>query len=170
MKLANYNSTQKGFAGLANILIRFRMGGHISHNEVVFEPGDGVDHLMPDGTTQPDENGAVWCASSTASDIMPEWSIRRPGGHGGVRFKRIVIDDGKWDILPYKKDPVKAAEYFKANEGRAYDWRLIFGFIVWLIPNKKSKIVCSEGCAAAGQYEMPHLFHPHLLYIVVKND
>ena len=77
MLLASYKSTRPGLQGLANVLIRLRLGGIYSHCELVFQPGDGVDHLMPDGTTAPDENGALWCVSSggTASpcSATPFW-------------------------------------------------------------------------------------------------
>lgn len=45
--------------GLGNVLIRLRLRGPYSHSEIVFEPGDGVDHLMPDGTCALDVTGAL---------------------------------------------------------------------------------------------------------------
>ena len=79
MKLASYTGTRPGVIGLGNILIRWRLKGDYSHNEVVFEPGDGVDHLMPDGTCASDADGALWCVSSTGLDRIPTWSRARPG-------------------------------------------------------------------------------------------
>ena len=69
----------------------------------VFEPGDGVDDLMPrdssveaaQPSTRPDASGALWCASSAAAEPIPLWSPRRAGRRGGVRFKRIILRAAK---------------------------------------------------------------------------
>ena len=107
---------------------------------------------MPDGTCAPDANGALWCASSVAFERLPAWSRRRAKRSGGVRFKRIVINPDHWDVLPYRRDPVAAAQWFVNNEGSLYDWQLIVGFLVWFIPEKPGRVNCSEACAAAGGY------------------
>lgn len=174
MRLACYVGTHDGFNGVFNRLIRWRYGGSFlrdgvaSHCEVVFEPGDGVDHLMPDGTTAPDASGALWCASSSARDLMPTWSARRVGKTGGVRFKRIVLDPTKWEVLPYVRDPVQAAAFFKQVEGTPYDWVLILGFLYWPIALISRWIhdslwCCSTVCAGAGGFERPDFYHPELL-------
>ena len=62
MKLASYKGRRKGFTGIFNVLIRFWLMGKHSHSEVIFEPGDGVDHLMPDGTTE----------SATLDSVLPK--------------------------------------------------------------------------------------------------
>lgn len=144
MKLLSYKSTQSGLKGIANILIRFRLKTRISHSELMFEPGDGVDNLMPDGTCEPDENGAYWCASSSALERLPEWSKTRANKIGGVRFKRIVPEENKWFIRKTSRDPFFAAVTIKENEGKMYDWQLIVGFIFWLIPDKTNRKMCSE--------------------------
>lgn len=146
MKLASYKGTRAGLMGLGNILIRLRLRGPYSHSEIVFEPGDGVDALMPDGTCAPDADGALWCVSSTGLEHIPAWSPRRPGKRGGVRFKRIVIKPGHWqlDDMPGAH---AAATWAVLNEGRLYDWQLIFGFLAWVVPNKRSRVMCSEACA-----------------------
>jgi hypothetical protein len=147
MNHAYYISTRPGLIGLANVLIRWRLRGLESHCELVFLPGDGVDHLMPDGTTQP-VNGAYWCASSVAGERLPSWSRRRAGELGGVRFKRIVLDPDRWMELQSDADPVAAAEWVKSHEGALYDWRLIVGFIAWFFPNKSDRYTCHEVVAA----------------------
>lgn len=145
MMLASYHGTRAGLLGLGNVLIRLRLRGRYSHSEVVFEPGDGVDHLMPDGTCQPDASGALWCVSSTGLEHIPPWSARRPGKRGGVRFKRIVLG-GKWTLDPVS-NPEHAARWAVDNEGRLYDWQLILGFLAWAVPHKRSRVMCSEACA-----------------------
>ncbi len=150
MQLASYKSTRPGLQGVANRVIRLRLRGQYSHNEVVFEAGDGVDHLMPDGTCQPDASGALWCASSVAAERLPAHSPRRAGRMGGVRFKRIQLNPAHWDVVRYHRDPLAAAQHIKRLEGSLYDWQLILGFVSWLIPQKASRNTCSELCAEAG--------------------
>lgn len=145
MKLASYHGTRAGWMGLGNWLIRLRLRGIYSHSEIVFEPGDGVDHLMPDGTCNPDADGALWCVSSTGLERIPAWSHRRAGKRGGVRFKRIVLGD-KW-TLDAVSSPERAAKWAVLSQGALYDWQLILGFLAWLIPHKKSRVMCSEACA-----------------------
>ena len=166
MKLASYKSTRPGIMGLGNILIRLRLRGIYSHSEIVFEPGDGVDHLMPDGTCAPDADGAMWCVSSTGLERIPAWSQRRAGKRGGVRFKRIVLSD-KWTLDPVS-NPEHAARWAVENEGRLYDWQLILGFLAWVIPHKRSRVVCSEACAEMLGLEDAWRFDPCALRAVVK--
>lgn len=150
MLLASYKSTRPGLQGIANRVIRWRLGGIYSHNEVVFEPGDGVDHLMPDGSCQPDASGALWCASSVAAERLPAHSPRRAGHRGGVRFKRIKLNPAHWDLVPYHRDPLAAAQHIKRLEGSLYDWQLILGFVAWFFRHKASRNTCSELCTEAG--------------------
>ena len=145
MRLASFHGTRAGLTGLGNMLIRLRLRGIYSHSEIVFEPGDGVDHLMPDGTCQPDAQGALWCVSSTGLERISPWSRRRPGKRGGVRFKRIALGD-KWTLDPVS-NPERAARWAVENEGRLYDWQLILGFLAWAVPHKRSRVMCSEACA-----------------------
>jgi len=166
MKLASYVGTQSGYKGLGNILIRLRIAGikeaiHLkpyggtalraSHSEVVFEPTDGVGHLMPDGTCKPDSEGRLWCASSTGMDILPSWSKRRAGKLGGVRFKRInVSNTDKWELQTiHNTDAELVAKFFKDNEGALYDWQAIVSFIAKFIPDKDGRFMCSEVIAAS---------------------
>lgn len=161
MKLASYISTKSGYKGVGDFLIRARLSGlkealHLhpycgsklraSHSELVFEPGDGVDHLMPDGTCEPDADGALWCVSSTGLDRLPSWSKRRAGKLGGVRFKRINVDNPKkWSVCNlYSSDAINAAIIAKEYEGALYDWQNIASFIAPFVPEKGDRYMCSE--------------------------
>lgn len=124
-----------------------RLRGPYSHSEIVFEPGDGVDHLMPDGTCEPDENGALWSVSSVAAERLPEWSSRRAGHIGGVRFKRIKHDPAKWDTVRLRADALAAAHDARFCDGALYDWQGVAGFLSWLIPHKAERWSCAEFCA-----------------------
>ena len=162
MKLASYKGTRAGLMGIGNVLIRLRLRGIYSHSEIVFEPGDGVDHLMPDGTCKPDTMGALWCVSSNGLEPVPTWSPRRAGRRGGVRFKRIVLGD-KWHLREVPHSPEYAARWAVDNQGRLYDWQLVIGFLAWLVPHKKSRVMCSEACAEMLGYDDAWRFDPCVL-------
>lgn len=170
MKLLSYHGTRSGIMGLGNIAIRLRLRGKMSHSEVMFEPGDNVDHLMPDGTCEPDASGAYWCVSSVGLERMPAWSLYRAGRLGGVRFKRIVPDTAKWTPRKTPADPFRAAQWAKGAQGVLYDWQLIFSFLFWVIPNKKSRGMCSEVCATMLGYDEAWRFDPCNLDVVVRGN
>ena len=169
MKLVSYKATHSGFMGLGNVLIRWRLRGRYSHSEIAFEPGDGVDELMPDGTCQPDAQGALWCVSSTGLERIPAWSPRRAGKRGGVRFKRIAIKPDHWSVDSLDADPQRAARWARENQGRLYDWQLIIGFLAWLIPQKKSRVMCSEASAEMLGFEDAWRFDPCSLRSAVRS-
>lgn len=171
MKLASYIGTRSGIFGLGNILIRLRLGGNESHSEIVFEPGDGpeVAALMPDGSLEPDANGALWCCSSIGLERIPEWSKRRAGHLGGVRFKRIVLG-GNWTLDDTRANPLRAAKWAAENEGELYDWQALARFVFWVLPQKLSRGMCSEVCATMlGVPETDaYLFDPRVLRAAVR--
>ena len=170
MKAAFYTGTRSGWRGIGNVLVRWRLRSQISHCELVFEPGDGVDDLMPrDGqtmlpTTQP-VAGEYWCASSSATDPMPTWSPRRAGKSGGVRFKRIDVSDAsKWRLVDVPwADARRAAQWFVDHQGALYDWQGIVGFIAWPVPDKTGRWSCHEACAAALGHPAPSRTDPAAL-------
>ena len=174
MKAAFYTGTRSPwYIGLGNRLVRLRLRSQISHCEMVFEPGDGVDDLMPldapvetaQSSTQPDASGAMWCAGSSASDVMPAWSPRRAGRHGGVRFKRInVRDASKWLLVDVPwADARRAAQWFVDHQGALYDWQGIFGFVAWPIPGRAQRWACHEAVAAALGHPAPARTDPAAL-------
>lgn len=172
MKLASYKSTRPGVLGLFNRLIRWRLSGCYSHCEVVFEPDDGVDHLLPDGNAQP-QDGAYWCASSVALERMPGWSHYRAGRIGGVRFKRIVLDPARWDLVDVPHCPGRAARWFIAREGHPYSWRLIAKFLAWMVRpiHRAAQYTCSSAAAGAfGHVDADAWrFDPCLIHVVEKD-
>ena len=175
MKAAFYTGTRSGWRGIGNVLVRWRLGSPISHCELVFEPGDGVDDLMPrDGqtmlpTTQP-VAGEYWCASSSATDPMPTWSPRRAGKSGGVRFKRIdVHDPSKWLLVDLGHGGARtAAAWLRAHEGALYDWQAIVGFLAWFIPHKADRWACHEAVGAALGVPEPDRLDPASLCAVLQ--
>ena len=166
MKLAFYLGTRKPwYIGIGNVLVRLRLRSQISHCELVFEPGDGVSDLMPDGQAMPNALGELWCASASASDEMPAWSPRRAGRHGGVRFKRIgVRNSAQWLLVDVPwADARAAALWFKEHQGALYDWQGIIGFLAWFVPGKADRWACHEACAAALGHPSPSRTDPAAL-------
>lgn len=166
MKLASYKSTRPGLQGIANRLIRLRLRGVYSHNEVVFEPGDGVGFLMPDGSCE-EVDGTLWCASSVAAERLPLWSPRRAGKVGGVRFKRIKLDPSRWDVVDYPVDPKYAAFRAKYSQGALYGWRLILGYLAWVVTGQKGRFTCSQFSAYLGAIGDDWRFDPCTLHAAV---
>lgn len=171
MKLASYVGTRSGLMGIGNAIIRLRLGGRESHSEVVFEPGDGplVAAMMPDGSLDPDADGALWCCSSVGMERIPMWSSRRPGRVGGVRFKRIALGSS-WELDRTSADPLRAAQWAAANEGMLYDWQAVLRYLVWVVPQKMARGMCSEACAEmlGVQPDDAHLFDPRVLRAAVR--
>lgn len=173
MKLISYKAVRPGFQALGSYAVRLRLLSDLSHTEVMFMPGDGVDDLMPDGTCEPDADGAYWCASSTAAEKLPEFSKRRAGKYGGVRFKRIKLDPTHWMVQDIKGFSARStAQWFKDNEGMAYDWRHILSFIgmvfYWIFRQGKDHVSCTEACAKAMGFNESENFNPKNLPPVIE--
>lgn len=169
MLLASYKGQSKGLAGYLDIFIKYRLSGPYSHNEIVFEESDNVDRFMPDKTTMV-FNGEHWCASSSGIDSIPLYSPRRPGKLGGVRFKRIDINDGNWDIIKLDKDPQKAAQFFFDKQGIPYDYRLVLKYVSWSFTEYGESYICSEAIAQALGYRQSYKLDPCLLHYVELNN
>jgi hypothetical protein len=170
MKLLGYKGTSKGIAGLADVLIRYRLQGKYSHTEIMFEKGDGVEFLMPNSTLELYSENQRWCASSSGIDKIPKNSKLRPSQRGGVRFKMIDIDPLKWDMIDLNYDPMKAAMLFKTMEGFPYDYRLIGSYMSWLIRENPQALTCSEVCAMACGLGDPWRYDPCSLMEIVKHS
>lgn len=153
MLLATYKSIRPGLQGIGNRLIQLRLDSIYSHSELIFEPSDGVDHLMPNFTTSPNEKNEFWAASSIFAEKLPPWSKNRPNENGGVRFKLINPHNGNWDCIKLgisREERIKAAEWYIKNEGMPYDYQLIAHFSLWLLTSgEDNSYMCSESVAEA---------------------
>lgn len=88
---------------------------------------------------------------------------------GGVRFKEIDFNDGKWDIIDLPPEWEAAArKYFEDHEGESYDILGNLHFIIGVIPEGRRKKFCSEACGAAIGIEDAWRYEPTALYYVVK--
>ena len=167
MLLASYKSTRPGIQGIANRIIRWRLRGPYSHSEIVFEPTDLVDDLMPDGRADA-VDGALWCVSSVAAERLPPWSQTRAGRYGGVRFKRIALSPDRWDFVRLRGDARMAAVRARMYEGAMYDWQQVAGYASWLIPDKSSRWSCAELCAQMLGMAEPWRMDPCSLHRVAQ--
>ena len=172
MKLISYTATRPGIAGIGSLAVRLGTNSKYSHTEIVFEEGDMVDDIMPDGTTKAID-GTLWCASSTTLDIIPSYSLVRPGRKGGVRFKRIKINPDHWFVQDISNhfDPEQVATWFLQNQGMAYDYRGIAGYVGALanliFHHNEGKVSCTEACATALGFKDSWRFHPGNLPVVI---
>lgn len=104
---------------------------------------------------EPDADGQSLCASSSARD-------------GGVRFKRIDLSSGRWDVYELPAidaiDEALARQWFYAHIGRRYDW---FGLVWFVLPikaiNDPARFFCSEAIGHALRLHSPHKLHPQRL-------
>lgn len=89
---------------------------------------------------------------------------------GGVRFKAIKFDDGKWDFVnvPDRLEPA-ARKWFKRHSGQGYDVLGNVHFIISLVSGEKRKWFCSEAVAAALGFIEPWRFEPNTLAAVLKS-
>lgn len=126
------------------------MGGQLGGGKPAFVQGNAALADNTGGTAAADGDGALWCASSVALEALPTWSRYRAGKYGGVRFKRIVLDPAKWELVATKADPMFAVMYAVSLEGHPYSWRLIAKLAAWLVSLKvTTQTTCSQFCAAA---------------------
>jgi hypothetical protein len=149
MRLAMYKGPPDDFwHGVGHTATRLWTRSRYSHCELVFG--------------EPDADGKSLCASSSARD-------------GGVRFKRIDLGSGRWDVYDLPGfdafDAAYARQWFHDHAGLPYDH---LGLLWFVLPigkfNHPARFVCSEACAAALRLPKPHKYHPQRLLDAVKKD
>lgn len=70
----------------------------------------------------------------------------------GVRFKKIDLDSGHWDIVDlsrYHFDEAEVRQWFIDHANQAYDWRGAIGSAFNLKLISDNKKFCSQACAYA---------------------
>lgn len=105
--------------------------------------------------------GKHLCASSSARD-------------GGVRFKRINLSSGRWDVYELPEhdafDESYARQWVEDHAGLPYDH---LGLVWFVLPigafDRSKRWFCSEAIAAALRMRKPHKFHPRRLLEAVLN-
>ena len=99
--------------------------------------------------------GKHLCASSSARD-------------GGVRFKRIDLASGRWDVFSLpgvdEFDEAHARQWFQDHAGLPYDHLALLWFVLPINQfNRSKRFFCSEAVAAALSMRHPHKKHPQRL-------
>ena len=82
---------------------------------------------------------------------------------GGVRFKRIDLTSGKWDVLPINQPDHRAWDWFARHSGHAYDYAGVLRFVLPLLPSRRKQWFCSEAVAAALGLPNADLWTPGML-------
>lgn len=86
---------------------------------------------------------------------------------GGVRFKQVEFDPGKWDIVEMPGDEVAARQWFMKHEGDGYDLLGNVGFVLQFVRDGTGKWSCAESVAAALGFDEAWRFSPAILHTVV---
>lgn len=98
------------------------------------------------------DNG--WCASSSLID-------------GGVRFKRIELKPGHWDVVDVPGDEVAAMQWFSDHADDKYDVLGLANFVFGPVREDKNKWSCAEAIAAALGVPEPWRQSPAILRITL---
>jgi hypothetical protein len=139
MIIAMYKGPANNFwHKISHGFIKFWTDSEYSHCELVFG--------------KPNMHGSSLCASSSTRD-------------GGVRFKWINLEDGKWDLYDIPEfDESSAKNWFYNHQSQKYDY---FGLLWFVLPirkfNNPRRWFCSEAIGAALGLDRPHKLHPQRL-------
>lgn len=143
--LASYKSTQKGWHGLVNRLIRWATKSEYSHSEICV----GNPFLS-----------VADCLSSVGSE-------------GGVRIKSMQLSTDKWDIVELKSVKEKdVLAFYEANKGTKYDFiGCVRTMLPWVSREHENKFFCSEVAATIIGHKEPWRMYPGVLHVTeVKNN
>lgn len=90
----------------------------------------------------------------------------------GTRYKRININNGKWDIIKLNiSDEEKYFNRTKAFIDKKYDWiGIIFTQLFPLNRQDKDKWFCSEICGYILGYDESYKYSPNKLFKIIMRD
>lgn len=86
---------------------------------------------------------------------------------GGVRFKKIDLGSGRWDVFPIRLTEQQieyAVLWFHINQGDRYDWAGIWRFVFPFLPHSRSRWFCFESVGAALGFAGAHKLTANDLY------
>lgn len=139
LKLAAY----KGKGDFFDKLIRFWRGSKYSHVEVIVHEY---------------ENGMFLSCTSQAPN--------------GVRALVRTMLDTEWDFFDIPETDTCNADtvykWFVDHNGCGYDWLDILRFIIPIIPQSKSRYICSEACAESLGIPNAYKYAPDSLVSALK--
>lgn len=144
--LASYKSTQTGWHGHVNRLIRWVTKSQYSHSELAIAQG-GHPFDVP-----------ALCVSSSGVD-------------GGVRAKSMRLAPSKWDLIELHHVTVGAVlGFLRDHKGQGYDYvgcvRAVLPFVSGEHP---TRWFCSELCAQVIGHPEPWRMHPGVLHAVEQS-
>lgn len=101
-------------------------------------------------------------------DVSFGRSISASGRDGGVRWKNIDFQSGRWSILGVPWAPPNAENRIEAHLGESYDYAGLIGSQLFnLRLQSDRRWFCSEICAYGLGMQSPHRYSPGDLYIAV---
>jgi len=108
--------------------------------------------------------------SHTEVVVGPKW-YSSSTRDGGVRCKRIILNNEHWDYLLVDISPSRVQEVFKEEYGKTYNYLGIISTHVLGIPYKhKDTWFCSEYCAYTLDIDNPIKYTPESLYKYLSKD
>lgn len=88
---------------------------------------------------------------------------------GGVRFKHIEFDPQHWDFVEIPDKYYKnALAWFQTEEGKPYDLKGNFRFLLWFVPQDPHAWFCNESVSEALGIEQGWRLGPNGFYSVLK--
>ena len=132
MQLAFY----KAKGSLFNALIRLKTRSPYSHVEFVFDEvkNPGLYEILP----------------RPAGDCSGVLSYSSANQDGGVRFTRLGLTEGKWDLVNLGRLSgerlLRTLCFCEERVGMKYDWLGILGFVFPFGEHQDNDRFCSEAC------------------------
>ena len=89
---------------------------------------------------------------------------------GGVRLKMIKLNLEHWDLIPLPwASPKLIWDLYECHDGKGYDWAgIFFSQLLASGLHSRSRMFCSEFCAAALGFDNPQRYSPAQLGEVVN--
>ena len=90
----------------------------------------------------------TWSKYSHAELVINGYCYSSSARDGGVRFKKIDLGSGRWDVIPVRGSQVEALWWFDQHKGQPYDWLNILRYLFPFIPQRADRWVCFEAISA----------------------
>lgn len=104
----------------------------------------------------------VWTNSkySHCEIVIDEVCYSSSSRDGGVRTKRINLNDGKWDLIELPNLDVEyVKKFYELTKDNKYDYLALINFVVRLFPQSDVRWICSEWCGRAQRLAGAHKLH-----------
>ncbi|BDH16384.1 MAG: hypothetical protein [Bacteriophage sp.] len=90
---------------------------------------------------------------------------------GGVRLKRIDLNNGKWTLIPVEIDLDRLKKIFLENNNKKYDYFGLLSTKIYCLPSFPNRWFCSELCSEILGLKNPCNYGVKRLYqtVIEKN-